>query len=108
MAIRAGEHAWADYLPSAEAEACVKVFLGRLPLAGGDCLLLGQMSPPVVGMIPVAEVAALHKVVGRCGFVGLPPTGPVGRDRAALELIAQMAYGGAVVPVNPGWLRRGA
>lgn len=76
---RDGDGPWSSWIrETGESSAC-KIFLGRTPGA----VLVGQLVPPIVGIISETEIEALHPIVGAVGRALEMSE----RDRAALALI---------------------
>lgn len=78
----------------------VKIYLGRHPIDGADAILVGQLSPPTIGMVPLDEIEALHAVAGTDGDWPEMPA----LERQALTLLKPLAYVAKPQrPINPGW-----
>lgn len=69
--------------------AC-KLYLGRGDANGRPVVLLGQLAPPMVAVVPEDEIEALHPIVGAVGFTPEMTE----KDKAALAIIAAFARSG--------------
>ena len=101
IVIRQGDGPWARFMTDVGCEfagAC-KLFLGWLSGPTGDLCLIGQLAPPVVGLIPETEIEALHRVIGVDGN----PVHMSANDSAAYALIAPFRREGSLKPINPAW-----
>ena len=74
----------------------IKIFLGRMPVAGVDSILVGCLHPPTVYAVPIAEVFMLGTVVDAEGM-GTPSPSDV-RNLLVLRSMAEcFAVNGAVM-----------
>lgn len=62
--------------------------------------VVGQVSPPVVGVIAEREIEALHRVSGVVNGADLKMTDC---DRQALSLLSPFRSDDPIEPINPDW-----
>ncbi len=70
----------------------LKVFLAR----DGDVVHLGQLSPPCISLVPLGEIAELHRIV-EPESQDLPDRE---ENHAAFALLAEFQKGDAIDPIN--------
>jgi hypothetical protein len=80
ISFRDGDGPWSSWMRETGESSICKILLARVPGA----VLVGQLKPPVVCVIPETDIEAMHPIVGAVGGT-LEMTD---RDKAALVLIA--------------------
>jgi hypothetical protein len=81
------------------ADGLGKIFLDRVVRAGREVLLLGQFNPPCIGVVPVDEIEAAHKIVrmengSREAWLSV---------KEEFNLIAWARGENTIQPINPEW-----
>lgn len=93
IVIRDGDGPWARFMRSVGDDfggAC-KIYLGRVEGVDGSAVMVGQLVPPVVCLIPESEIEAIHSIVGSVDGERAMTEG----DKGALALVAPFVAGRA-------------